>query len=53
MEHLSCEESLRGLKELGLVSLEERFQGGRIAAFQYLNGAYEKDEDKQVISMRS
>jgi len=47
MKHLSCEERLR---ELGLFSMEERrLWGDLIAAFQYLKGAYKKDEDRLFI----
>ena len=49
LEDLSCEERLR---ELGLHSLEKRrLQGDVIAAFQYLKGAYEKDQDKFFSSL--
>lgn len=43
LEHLSYEEWLR---DFGLFSLEKiRLQGHLIVAFQYIKGAYKKDEE--------
>ena len=47
LEHLSCE---KGLRELGLFSLEKRrLRGNLIVAIQYLKGAY-KQEGKQLFT---
>lgn len=44
LEHLSYKEWLR---DFGLFSLEKiRFQGHLIVAFQYIKGAYKKDEER-------
>ena len=42
MEHLIHEDRLR---ELGLLSLEKRFQGDLRAAFQYIKAGYKKEVD--------
>lgn len=46
MDHLCCEDRLR---DLGSYNLEtRRRQADLIMAFQYLQGAYKKDEDSHL-----